>query len=82
MKPMVGRGKVGMTTGGRSGQLIPRWEMTGVGSELRGPSCFLGVLSENAQGRVRGGEGSGEGTLNSLSMGSLLCRRWVKSRRL
>lgn len=68
--------------GGRSGQLIPRWEIRGVGSELRVPSFFPGVLSENAEGGQRGGEGSGEGTLNSISMGSLLCRRWVKSRRL
>lgn len=79
---MVGWEKVGMTTGGWSGQLIPRWEIRGVGSELRGPSCFLGELSGNAERGQRGGEGSGEGTLNSLSMGSLLCRRWVKSRRL
>lgn len=60
MKTMVGWEKVGMTTGGWSGQLIPRWEIRGVGSELRGPSCFLGELSGNAERGQRGGEGSRE----------------------
>lgn len=51
----------------------------GEGSAWMGLSGSLGPLEGQAKGE---GARAGRVTLNSLSMGSLLCRRWDKSRRL
>lgn len=57
----------------------------GGGVSVDGPLWVPGTIGEGLGSRARAeeeGARAGRVTLNSLSMGSLLCRRWDKSRRL